>query len=266
MPQGKATTRTNAPARKTDRRWRVPPPLTHGPEPLEGGTILEELGEPLGVVLWQAARDVSLWTATQHAERRELFAADAQRLRRQAITETGVDGELARGLRDVSAVLGGEADGSVVARACETISQWADGAGLYGIALAYAQAVALIRDTDAAIAYEVALLAQRRGEDARAETWFRRAIMLARQSGDWSVYSRSFVSLGDLYIERESYTIARKLHVRASRAAHRHSLHAIEEQAVRGLSVITEKTGAAAADHESSPKGLPPKRSARARR
>lgn len=251
--------RPTAPVRKTDRRWRVPPPLVHGPEPLEGGTILEELQSPLGVVLWQAARDVSLWISTPVDERGELFSAEALDNRRRVVASLSVEAELSDAILEVSSTLAPEADSDEIARACEAIASWADAESLAGVSLAYAQAVALIRDSDPMVAYRVGVQARRRSEDARAETWFRRAVMLARQNGDWSAYSQAFVALGDLYIDRGSYTIARKFHVRASRSAKRHSLHALEEKALEGLQTIESQSQA------SSPNDLPPRRSGRAR-
>lgn len=231
----------------------------HGPEPLEGGTILEELRAPLGEVLWQAARDVSLWISTPVEERGELFSDVALENRRRAVESLSLEKDLSGAILEVSSTLAGDADPDEVARACEAIAQWAESESLPGVSLAYAQAVALIRDTDPAVAYRVGVHARRRSEDARAETWFRRAVMLARQNGDWSAYSQAFIALGDLYIDRGSYTIARKFHVRASRSAKRHSLHALEEKALEGLEMIDSRS------HEPSPNDLPPGRSGRAR-
>lgn len=241
-PRRKRKRAPAAPVRKTTRRWRVPPPLTHGPEPLEGGTILEDLPEPLGIILWQTARDVSLWIATPPEERGDLFAAEAMANRRSALSRVGIPAQIEKPLSGLSAVLGDSADSGAIAAASASVSEWAEGEGLLGVALAYQQSVALIRDEDARTAYEVGVLARRRGEDARAETWYRRAVMLSRQSGDWTSYSLAFVGLGDLYVERENDQIARKLYVRARRAAARHSLHEIEKAALDGLAQVDART------------------------
>lgn len=223
----------------------MPPPLTHGPEPLEGGTILEELPTPLGGLLWETARDLSLWTAAPVEERGSLFSVEAAERRSRKITELEVPPALPSALGTLSTILGDaeRADIEQLAAACRTVAEWAAEEGLLGIALAFTQGLALLREADPKVAYEVGAMARRRGEDARAETWFRRAVMLARQSGDWTSYSLAFVALGDLYLERGNYTTARKLHVRAKRAAHRHSLHAIEGLALQGLSVIGGVSG-----------------------
>lgn len=251
--------RPTAPVRKTDRRWRVPPPLVHGPEPLEGGTILEELEAPMGVVLWQAARDVSLWVSTPAEERGELFSTHALERRRSVVESLSLPTMVADAMMAVSDSLRGDTESEEIARACAVIADWADSESLPGVSLAYAQAVALIRDSDPGVAYAVGVQARRRSEDSRAETWFRRSVMLARQNGDWSVYSQAFLALGDLYIDRESYSIARKFHIRASRSAKRHSLHALEEQANEALGTIESRS------QGSEPKDLTPRRSGRAR-
>lgn len=244
-PRRKKSRRPEAPVRKTNRRWRVPPPLTHGPEPLEGGTILEELATPLGGVLWETARDLSLWTATPAEERVELFSEGAAANRKEKLSNVEPPLGLASALGSLSRILSdaADADEGELAAACRAVADWAEEEDLLGIALAYTQAVALLREADPRVAYDVGVLALRRREDARAETWFRRAVMLARQNGDWSAYSLAFVALGNLYLDRDNHTVARKLHVRAKRAAHRHSLHAIEGMALHGLFKMAAASG-----------------------
>lgn len=245
MSTKRRKTRPAAPVRKTNRRWRVPPPLTHGPEPLEGGTILEELPTPLGALLWETARDVRLWTAAPEAERGELFSAEAAGKRARALEVVDAPKALRSGLEALSTVLSAPADADLgsLAAACRAVAEWAEESGLLGIALAYTQSLALLRESDPRVAYEVGVLARRRAEHARAETWFRRAVMLARQVGDWTSYSLAFVGLGNLYLQRGNYPIARKLHTRARRAAHRHSLHAIEGMALHDLFVMAGASG-----------------------
>src|SRR5688500_20400032 len=68
----------------------------------------------------------------------------------------------------------------MVALSCRRISQWSDDDGLLATALAFAQAAATVTPGDAVAAFAVGKLARRRAEYARAETWFRRTIALAR--------------------------------------------------------------------------------------
>ena len=52
--------RMTPPVRRTTRRWRTPPAITHGGEAFEGVGVLEEIKDPLGALLWQVVRDVYL--------------------------------------------------------------------------------------------------------------------------------------------------------------------------------------------------------------
>lgn len=236
------------PARRTRRRWRVPPALVRGEEAFEGAEILDEIaGEP-GLVLWQALRDVVLWAAIAPAEREGLFAEGAERGRTAAIAAAGVDRDVERPLGVLAALAGSpeRAHGDGVSVACRKISQWADGRGLLATALAYAQAAALAAPGNAEAAYVVGRFARRRAESARAESWFRLAITLGRQSGDWASYVLSFIGLGNLYVQRGNFPAARRFHIRARRAAKRHGLHKLEGMALHDLACIAAEMGDAA--------------------
>jgi tetratricopeptide (TPR) repeat protein len=126
----------------------------------------------------------------------------------------------------------------MVALACRRVSQWADDEGLLTTALAFAQAAATVTPGDAGTAFAVGKLARRRAEHARAETWFRRTIALARQIGDWSTYSQAFLGLGNMYHQRGNLPAARRFLIRAMRAAQRNSLHSIEGSAQHDLFAV----------------------------
>jgi tetratricopeptide (TPR) repeat protein len=89
----------------------------------------------------------------------------------------------------------------------------------------------------------VGRLAKRRAENARAETWFRRTVALARQAGDWPTYALAFDGLGNLYAQRGNFPAARRLLVRSLRAAGRNSLHDIEGMAQHDLFTVAGETG-----------------------
>lgn len=245
MPQGRKPRQLKPPPpRRTSRRWRVPPPLSHGPEPLDSGSLLEEMPDRLGALLWQSLRDVMLWATTSPAARAGLFADGAEARRRALLGRVDLPEELADPLRELASVLGPPAAvaGEAVAAACRDIAAWAEDRGQLAHALSYSQAVAMVRADDAQAAWAVGVLARRRAEYARAETWFRRAVMLARQSGDWATYCLAFTGLGKLYGQRGNFPIARKLHLRARRAARRHGLHAMEAMALHDLFVVAAST------------------------
>ena len=237
--------RMTPPVRRTTRRWRTPPAITHGGEAFEGVGVLEELKDPLGALLWQVVRDVYLWGSLPPEERGEVFVpgADAALLAmlRQAEVEVQLETPLIGLVRLVGAP--GTARPESVAMACQHVAAWADANGHSATSIAFAQAASAAVPHDAAAAYAVGRIARRRAEYARAETWFRRAIALARQSGDWTSYALAFSGLGNLYVQRGNYPAARRFHIRALRAARRHSLRQIQGGALHDLFVIAAAGG-----------------------
>lgn len=233
------------PQRKTQRRWRVPPALKRGDEIFEGLGVLDEVSGERGLVLWQSLRDSLLWADAQEEERTALFSPDAERARVAMIMAAQTGPELEEPLTVLARMLGEPAGmpEEVVALACRRISQWADDEGLLGTALAFAQAAATVTPGDASAAYAVGKLARRRAEYARAETWLRRTIALARQIGDWATYAQAFLALGNMYKQRGNLPQARRLLIRAVRAAQRNSLHHLEGMALHDLFVVAIEAG-----------------------
>lgn len=228
------------PQRKTQRRWRVPPALKRGDEIFEGLGVLDELSGERGLVLWQSLRDALLWADAQEDERAALFAADAERARMAAILTSQPSPELEEPLGVLARMLGEPTHISeeMVALACRRVSQWADDEGLLTTALAFAQAAATVTPGDAGTAFAVGKLARRCAQYARAETWYRRTIALARQIGDWATYAMAFLGLGSMYQQRGNFPAARRFLLRSLRAAQRNSLHGIEGMAQHDLFVV----------------------------
>jgi tetratricopeptide (TPR) repeat protein len=234
------------PQRKTQRRWRVPPALKRGDEIFEGLGVLDELTGERGLVLWQSLRDALLWADAQEDERTALFAADAERVRMAAIMTAQPSPELEEPLGVLARMLAEPTQISeeMVALACRRVSQWAHDEGLLTTALAFAQAAATVTPGDPGAAFAVGKLARRRAEWARAETWFRRTIALARQVGDWATYAEAFLGLGRMYMARGNLPLARRFFIRCARAAQRNSLHSIEGMAYHqmfGVAVEAER-------------------------
>jgi tetratricopeptide (TPR) repeat protein len=240
-----STAAQSSPRRRIRRRWRVPPAIMHGPEALESAGILDELPGATGVILWQSLRDVTLWAGTPVAERAQLFSPAAERNRIATLLATTLDAELESPLGMITAMVGqpGRVSAERVAIACRRIAQWAENHGHLATALAFAQAGAVTCPGNAAAGYKVGQIARRRAEYSRAETWFRRTIALARQEGDWTSYALAFSGLGNLYIQRGNLPKARALHIRALRAATRHSLKGIQGNSYHDLHVIATLTG-----------------------
>jgi tetratricopeptide (TPR) repeat protein len=233
----------SAAAQPRKRRWQVTPPLTSGPEPLEAGGVLSEFAGDTGFLLWQTVRDVSLWAARPD-EREGLFSSTAPARRRDAIEASeGLPAGVRELLLKTAAVLTEDADGDEVAASCGAVGDWAEAKGLLATALAFYQAAALASPRDAALAYRVGQVARRRAEYARAETWFRRTVALARQGGDRESYTVAFLGLGNLYRQRGALVGARNHHVRALRASRRHSMRELQGAALHNLCVVAIESG-----------------------
>jgi len=234
--------------RKTSRRWHIPPPLVHGPEALEGGNLLQEFPGELGVVLWQALRDVMLLAATPAAERDGLFTADAERRRLAAMLSAAVDPLLEAPLRTLAAMVGDPAagPGEAIGVACRQIGQWAEARGALETALAFAQDAALACPGDAAAALNVGRIAYKLSDHARAEIWYRRTIGLARQGRDWSLYTHAFLGLGNLYVRRGNFPAGRRYRNRALRAAKRGGLRQLQGISLHDLFILEAECGNAA--------------------
>jgi tetratricopeptide (TPR) repeat protein len=232
--------RLSPPVRRTTRRWRTPPAITHGAEPFEGLTVLDEVKGPLGFLLWQASRDVNLWAEVTPEERAGLFVPGADASLHALIRSAGVDVQLESPLMTIVRMAGSPetARPESVELACQHIAHWADQQGYLATAICFGQAAALAVPMDAGAAYAVGRMARRRSEYSRAETWYRRAVALARQTGDWQSYALAFSGLGNLYKQRGNFPAARRFHVRSLRAARRHSLRAIQGSAQHDLFVL----------------------------
>jgi tetratricopeptide (TPR) repeat protein len=222
---------------RTLRRWRIPTALAHGDDVLEGLSVLDDVPGELGIVLWQALRDASLWAAASPKARSGIFTANAEANRMAAVLSAPVPRELEVPLGVLARMTGapetaGEAN---VALALREISLWLDERGLLGSALAYAHAAAMVSAGDAATAFIVGRLARRRAEYVRAETWFRRTAALARQSADWASYARAFMGLGALYLQRGNLPLAYRFRRRALETTERRVLEDLRGTAYHDL-------------------------------
>ena len=238
------TTRAKTAAREP-RRWRTPPPLIRGAETLEGMDILREVGSEAGVLLWQAYRNVMFWATAEPGERANLFSPEAGTRRLAEVAAARVPTELVDALNAVAALIAAPEDtsGDVVAEACTAISRWAEEERHGATALAFTQAAALAQPRDASFALRVGQVARTRGEMARAETWFRHAIMVSRQVGDWDAYARAYLALGNMAIKRGSFPVAHRMHIKALRAARRKGLPELHGRAAHDLFVVAMETG-----------------------
>jgi tetratricopeptide (TPR) repeat protein len=235
-----------AAARTHSRRQRVPPALVRGNERFEGLAVLEELPDDLGLLLFRSLRNVLIWSQLEAAERAAAFSPVAAGARERELAARIMAPELLAPLGVVAALLAEPArvDAVRLANACRRVALWAEERGALGTALDFTQAAALVRPGAAPLAYAVGRLARRRAEYDRAESWFTRAIIQARQSADWRSYALAFTGLGNLHVQRGNYPAARKAHLRCLRAANRYALPEMQAMACHDLFSVAGETGA----------------------
>jgi tetratricopeptide (TPR) repeat protein len=216
----------------------------HGAEQVEGGEILAELEGAQALVMWQLARDIALWGSADAERRATLFVPGAHARWTEQLEGAGLDAGLEASLRAAAEVLRSPetVTEEELTAACRAVAQWADEREMLGTALAFVQAGAVASPRDAALGYQVGLLARRRAEYPRAESWFRRVIGLGRQAKDWDSYARAFLGLANLYIQRGNYPAARRFLIRCLRAARRHGFRELQAMAYHDLMGIAAKT------------------------
>lgn len=200
-------------------------------------SILDEVSGDLGLVLWRSARNVLLWAETPVEGRAALFAGEAARARGNELSHIEVHPELRGPLSVIADLLAhpGEADLLRLVNACRRLSLWAEQHGSLATALEFAQAAALAAPDSSSLAYAVGRLARRRAEYDRAESWYTRAAVQGRHTGDWRSYALAFSGIGNLHMQRGNYPAARRSQLRSLRAAERKGLIDLVGNAYHGL-------------------------------
>jgi tetratricopeptide (TPR) repeat protein len=227
------------PARRSRPSYLAAPPLLSESEPFEGAALLREHPGALGAVLWKSLRDVSAWTAATAQERPALFPATAADIRAAEVAGAGAEPELWGPLLVVERLLAQatDVDHRRLVHACRAIARWGERRGFSAVQLAFTQAAARLAPEHAQLAYAVGRLARDRGEYARAESWLRSAIRLARGS-DWHTYALAYLSLGTLYQQLGNLPAARSVTLRGYRTSMRRRVRALQGPALHNLFTI----------------------------
>ncbi|MCA1789605.1 MAG: hypothetical protein LC667_07050, partial [Thioalkalivibrio sp.] len=184
------------------RLWCLPLAMLRDPaDKLEGDSILAETPGDFGLLLWWMARDVALWAGTPPSARNNLFTSGSVDARFMLLAAADVPPEVSAPLDTLHGMLtlGSRADAGVVSVCCLEVAAWARRDGLPHTGIAFAQAGALASPEFAEAALTVGVHAQAAGQDARAATWLRRAVVLARRERDGAAYSAAQVELGALH-------------------------------------------------------------------
>ena len=243
----KAFPRARVSRRNATRRWCIPPALLHEPdELLEAWQLFDELPGQVGLVLWQSLRDVTLWAAMPDERREGLFTDQAAHRRLNELLDSGAEPALEVSLTTLAALVGAPASANpeIISLVCLQVSQWAEARGAMATAMAYAQAAALTCPEEPGPALAAGSLALRWKRSARAETWLRRCIGLARRRRDWGPYAEAYVELGVLYTRRGERGPAHRYYVQGMRAARRHGMLQVRGAALHGLLLLALEAGA----------------------
>lgn len=219
---------------------RAAPPLRHEDESAEGADILRELPSPAGVLLAAALRDVMLWVEAPAAARDGLFTSGAAARRTRQIRASEVEPDLWTPLLTLACMTEETEvfDDSRILHACRRVVGWAEENGAPAVRLAFTQAMAVARPADAGLALQVGRLARDAAQYARAETWLRWAIQLARGSKDHDTYVSGYIALGVLYRRMGNHPAAYTVAGRAVRAAKRYGLSELEGLALHNLFIF----------------------------
>jgi tetratricopeptide (TPR) repeat protein len=215
-------------------------------------SILDEIPGDLGLFLFRSVRNVLLWAQTPPESRATLFAGDAARTREQQLARVDADPELWAPLSVFADLLShpGAADLSRLLNACRRVAAWADGRGALRTALEFSQAAALASPDSASLAFTVGRIARRLADYDRAESWYTRAAVQARETRDWRSYASALAGIGNLHMQRGNYPAAKRAHLRCLHAADRHHVRELVAAAYHNLfGMEVDMHGGIDADH-----------------
>jgi tetratricopeptide (TPR) repeat protein len=180
---------------------------------------------------------VLLWAETPSSSRGELFTGDAGAGRLQLLAQVDTEPELRAPLLVIADLLARPAAASLlrVVNACRRISLWAENRGALATALEFTQAAALASPDSASLAFSVGRLARRRADYDRAESWYTRAAIQARENEDWRSYASALAGMGNLHVQRGNYPAAKRTHYRCLVTANRHQVRELVAAAYHNL-------------------------------
>ena len=218
------------PSRTRRSRRKVIPPAPSWPR--GEAAILHEVPGGPGVILWQFARDVRLWSATDTSSRTGLFRGGAGVAPASALADVAeLQGAVAR-LRELVAAPD-QAQPVEVASAAVEVARWAEGAGFPTTAMEFAEAAAVADPLSADYALLAGRLSLQLGDLNRAVAWYGRAVALAR--GDHAAYIRAQLGFGEVMLHVGDHARARRAFRRASRVAVKYGRRGYAAQANHSL-------------------------------
>jgi hypothetical protein len=203
---------------RAKRRWTIPPAPNRGiDERLPWFDVIAEVPAPANLVLWMLLRDIGIWAAAHPRQRLRLFRGAVLRGGARSVPRhvRGDVRELARMLRRNSVGAGAGA----CRRLASTIAMTAPRTGM-----AFARAAALLEPDSARAACDVGLHSRAMGQLGVAESWFRRAVALARRAGDWSTHATALADLAETLEALRDEATAGRAFATVLSTCRRHSL------------------------------------------
>jgi tetratricopeptide (TPR) repeat protein len=207
--------------------------------------IFDEHSARDALLLFTVVRDLVLWGITPADQRSELFAPEAGRERIHQLAAARLPANVATWLDVVVSVLHApklSPRAGAVTEVCQRIARWAASGRMPETALAFAQAAAIAEPMDARAALLVGETAADFGKAQRADSWFQRAIGIARRVRDWESYALSYEKAGWLALARGQMPDAENKFRRALHAARRHGIVGAGTNALVGLLQLALET------------------------
>jgi tetratricopeptide (TPR) repeat protein len=131
----------------------------------------------------------------------------------------------------------------LIAGACTTISDWANGKGYIQTAICFREIAAHAVPTDSLLAAAAGRLLRQHAYFERSKRWFERSVGLARLAGDMSGSASAYLSWANMEFHRGEHARARKLFLRAWRRARKHHLRSLGAAARHNLLALCIETG-----------------------
>lgn len=204
--------------------------------------ILSEFEGDLGVSLLRAFRSVLVWADAAPDGRVKVINTEVRDSQLARIENLNVG--ISQAVGEIFRLLDGPKTGpEPVASACLDVAEWAEKAGALQTSLLFAEAAARCLPTRADLAYQAGMRARRNAHYAEAELWLQEAIRLGGNGRDQRSYALSFISLGNLAVQRGNIPEAYQMHMRALRASRRGGLREVRALAFHGLFAIAAQAG-----------------------
>lgn len=227
-----------------------PPPGT----PRSELAVLSECPATHGAALWRTLSDFVLWSGAPSNQRGGLFSSlpgGGADLLPEPASDVSELAPVFAVLRALWAAPD-EFPTSEVARACETVVEWAEASGYKETALQYAEAAACAEPEVSAYAFIAGRICRRAGETERAVIWYGRAARLARlagrQRGAQIDFANAHLGHGNAFADFGRYDLADPHYwkaLRAAREAGRRSLMGMAHHNLLVSALNTDKWEAA---------------------